>query len=91
MSAILLIILSVSALAKDKKSVVMTTEMRGKAALMLEQMAVCLRSQKTSIQCYQELQTNCSKILGEKDCPMIKDVGGVMYLEGMSDSSVPKN
>ncbi|OFZ21127.1 MAG: hypothetical protein A2202_07540 [Bdellovibrionales bacterium RIFOXYA1_FULL_36_14] len=78
-------------LAKNKTSKE-TTEIREHMAKMLEQMAVCLRSHKTSVECHQEMKTNCAKIKDIKGCPMMKDMGGMMYLEGMhDDSKEPKN
>ena len=78
-------IVSFSGFAKDDTLKASTPGMREKAALMLEQMATCLRSKKTSEQCHMEMQTNCSKIMNTQGCPMMKDVGGMMYMEGMHD------
>jgi hypothetical protein len=45
-------------------------EMREKMATLHEQMAACLRSDKSTTQCRTEMMTNCQDVMGKDGCPM---------------------
>lgn len=45
-------------------------EMREKMASIHEKMATCLRSDKEFSECRQQMQQNCSEVMGEQGCPM---------------------
>jgi hypothetical protein len=46
-------------------------EMREKMATLHEQMAACLRSDKSITQCRTEMMTNCQDVMGKDGCPMM--------------------
>lgn len=48
-----------------------TKEMREKMASLHEQMAACLRSDKSITECRQTLMRSCRDSLGPHDCPMM--------------------
>jgi hypothetical protein len=48
-----------------------TKEMREKMATLHEQMAACLRSDKSIADCRGEMAKNCGDMMGEKGCPMM--------------------
>ena len=49
----------------------MTKEMREKMAVLHEQMAACLRSDKSLADCRDEMRKSCKDSLGDQDCPMM--------------------
>ena len=87
MLVMVMTVFNYSGFAKNKTSKE-TTETREQVAKMFEQMAACLRSQKTSVECRQEMKTNCAKMMDSKGCPMMNNMGGIMYLEGMHDEKM---
>ena len=46
-------------------------EMRVKMATIHEQMAVCLRSDKSFSDCRSEMMKGCQQLMGERGCPMM--------------------
>lgn len=60
-----------------------TKEMREKMALLHEQMATCLRSDKSIAECRAEMQKNCHDTMGNQGCPMMMDMGGGTMGHGM--------
>lgn len=46
-------------------------QMRERMASIHEQMAACLRSDKAFSECRQQMQQNCSQVMGEQGCPMM--------------------
>lgn len=52
-------------------------EMRDLMAAVHQRMAACLRSDKPIAECREEMQRNCAKFMGERDCPMM-GTGGRM-------------
>ena len=46
-------------------------EMREKMATLHEQMAACLRSDKSITQCHTEMMTSCQDVVGKDGCPMM--------------------
>lgn len=76
-----------------------TKEMREKMALLHEQMAACLRSDKSISECRAEMRKNCRDMMGNQGCSMMMGMGGGMMGYGMhrpmtsntrSSSSPPK-
>lgn len=53
-------------------------EMREKMATLHERMAACLRSERTFQECREEMQKNCSNMMGERGCMM-----GMEHRRGM--------
>ncbi len=49
----------------------MSREVREKMAALHEQMASCLRSDKSVAQCHDELMKSCEEQLGTTGCPMM--------------------
>ena len=45
-------------------------EQREKMALVHEKMATCLRSDRTIEDCHNEMQSNCSEVMGKEHCQM---------------------
>src|SRR5690242_3806157 len=48
-----------------------TKETREKMALVHEQMAACLRSDKSLADCHAEMRKSCKESLGDQGCPMM--------------------
>ena len=48
-----------------------TKETRAKMATIHEQMAACLRSDKSMNDCRSEMMTACQTLLGDSGCPMM--------------------
>jgi hypothetical protein len=46
-------------------------ETREKMALLHEQMATCLRSDRAMADCRDEMRKNCQATVGERGCPMM--------------------
>jgi hypothetical protein len=46
-------------------------EMREQMATVHEKMAACLRSDKGFADCRDEMQKNCSEMMGQQACPMM--------------------
>ena len=46
-------------------------ETREKMATLHEQMAACLRSDKSITQCHTEIMTSCQDVVGKDGCPMM--------------------
>lgn len=67
----------------------MTKDQRAQMATVHEQMAACLRSDKTMSACHDEMKTACSAKNGENGCPMMMDGmmgNGMMGKNHMKDS-----
>jgi hypothetical protein len=58
--------------------------MRAKMATLHEQMAACLRSDKSFSDCRGEMMKGCQQLMGEHGCPMM-GMGG--HKQMMQDSS----
>jgi hypothetical protein len=58
-------------------------ETREKMAVLHEQMAACLRSDKSISDCHAEMRKNCQTTLGTQDCPMM---GRSMHSGGMHEA-----
>jgi hypothetical protein len=70
-----------------------TKEMRAQMATVHEQMAACLRSDKSMAHCRNEMMNNCQKIMGTQGCSMTgmgqgtKGMhGGMQYQPPASDT-----
>jgi hypothetical protein len=48
-----------------------TKETREKMAVVHEQMAACLRSDKSLAECHAEMKKGCKESLGDQGCPMM--------------------
>jgi hypothetical protein len=46
-------------------------ETRQQMAMVHEQMAQCLRSDKTFAECHTQMQTSCRAMMGAQGCPMM--------------------
>ncbi len=62
-------------------------EMRAKMATLHEQMAACLRSDKTMTECRSEMRKHCQETMGKDHCSMMDRGGGMMGHRMHSDSS----
>jgi hypothetical protein len=65
-------------------------EMRVKMATIHEQMAACLRSDKTFSDCRSEMMKGCQQLMGERGCPMMGMGMHNQMMKGAS-SSAPKD
>lgn len=71
------LLLSASAWSADPPSATSATqavpskEVREKMAVLHEQMAACLRSDKSFAECRAQMKTNCLQTLGAQGCPMM--------------------
>ena len=66
--------LSLQSMAHDmdkKEMPAMTKEQREKMATMHEQVAKCLRSDKSAEDCHEEMKKSCMD-MGEDNCPMMR-------------------
>lgn len=54
----------------------LSKETREKMAVLHEQMAACLRSEKSLLECRSAMMRSCQEQLGSDGCPMILGVGG---------------
>jgi hypothetical protein len=68
-------------------STVTTKEMRAQMATVHEQMAACLRSDKSMSHCRTEMMTSCQKIMGTQGCCMGQGAKGTHG--GMMQSQPP--
>ena len=59
-----------------------TKEMREKMALLHEQMAACLRSDKSLAECRAEMQKSCSGMMGDQGCTRMMGTGAGMMGTG---------
>jgi hypothetical protein len=64
-------------------------EMRAKMATLHEQMAACLRSDKSFSDCRREMMKDCQQLMGEHGCPMM-GMGGHNQMMRDSSSAAPK-
>jgi len=48
-----------------------TKEMRAQMAIVHEQMAACLRSDRPFAECRTEMMKSCQKLMGTQGCPMM--------------------
>ena len=62
-------------------------ETREKMAVLHEQMAACLRSDKSIADCRDEMRKNCQTTVGAQGCPMM----GMGYRGGRRTPSPPSN
>lgn len=60
---------------------------REKMAVLHEQMAACLRSDKSVADCRDEMRKNCRATVGAQDCPMM----GMGHRGGRRTPSEPSN
>ena len=66
-------------------------EMRAKMATVHEQMAACLRSDKSFSDCRSEMMKECQQLMGERGCPMMgMGSHNPMMMRGPS-SAAPKD
>jgi len=65
-------------------------EMRAKMATLHEQMATCLRSDKSFSDCRSEMMKGCQQLMGERACPMMGMGMHNQMMKGPS-SSAPKD
>lgn len=79
-TGILLITLSGAAFAANPPTSASapTKEMREKMAVLHEQMAACLRSDKSLSECRAEMQKSCHEMMGSRGCAMMMGRGGMM-------------
>lgn len=54
----------------------LSKETREKMATLHEQMAACLRSEKSLLECRAAMMRSCQEQLGSDGCPMIVGMGG---------------
>ena len=64
-------------------------EMRANMATLHEQMAACLRSDKSFSDCRREMIKGCQKLMGDHGCPMM-GMGGHNQMMRDSRSAAPK-
>jgi len=65
-------------------------EIRAKMATLHEQMAACLRSDKSFGDCRSEMMKGCQQLMGERGCPMMGMGMHNQVMKGAS-SSAPKD
>jgi hypothetical protein len=73
LAAMMLMVGTAMSLAAEPPAAMPTPskEMREKMAAIHEKMAACLRSERTFAECREEMQQNCSDMMGEQGCPMM--------------------
>lgn len=59
-----------------------TREMRESMATLHEQMAACLRSDKSISECRTEMQKHCQDVMGNQGCTRMMGTGGMMGMGG---------
>jgi hypothetical protein len=75
--AAIALLLSASAWSADPPSATSATQavpskdVREKMAALHEQMAACLRSDKSFVECRTEMKTSCLQTVGAQGCPMM--------------------
>jgi hypothetical protein len=92
-SLIASMLISAIALAADNAPVgpsEPSKEMRAKMATLHEQMATCLRSDKSFSDCRSEMMKGCQQLMGERGCPMMGMGMHNQMMKGPS-SSAPKD
>ncbi len=62
---------SIAATQSPPASTAVTKETREKMAVLHEQMATCLRSDKPLADCRAEMRKSCKESLGDQGCPMM--------------------
>ena len=62
---------SLAATAPGPAPATVTKETREKMAVVHEQMAACLRSDKSLADCHAEMRQSCKESLGDQGCPMM--------------------
>lgn len=78
-TAALLFALSSAAFATDPPAApTPTKEMRERMALLHEQMAACLRSDKSIDECRTEMMKHCHATMGNQGCTRMMGTGGMM-------------
>lgn len=84
-TGILLVTLSGAAFAANPPTAsAPTKEMREKMAVLHEQMAACLRSDKSLSECRAEMQKSCHEMMGNQGCAMMMGRRGKMGMgQGM--------
>jgi hypothetical protein len=65
-------------------------EMRAKMATIHEQMAACLRSDKSFSDCRSEMMKGCQQMMGKRGCPMM-GMGMNSQMIKETSSSAPKD
>jgi len=55
-----------------------TKEMRERMATLHEQMAACLRSEKSIHECRTEMMNHCQALMGNQGCTRMMGTGGMM-------------
>ena len=65
-------------------------DVREKMAALHEQMAACLRSDKSFAECHTEMRTNCWQTVGAQGCPMMGMGRGMGRGRMMQPPSAPK-
>lgn len=80
----LLIALSSAALAADAPAApsTPTKAMRERMATLHEQMAACLRSDKSISECRAQMQKHCQAMMGNQGCARMMGTGGMMGMGG---------
>lgn len=84
-ASLTLVALGAPALAADPAAAATgpSKAMREKMAVLHEQMAACLRSDKSMAECRSEMMKSCQHEIGKKSCPMMGMGGGMMGRGGM--------
>lgn len=62
-------------------------EMRAKMAVVHEQMAACLRTDRAMSDCHEQMMKECHRLMGESGCPMM---GMGKHMMKSSKPPVPK-
>jgi hypothetical protein len=66
-------------------------EMRQKMATVHEQMATCLRSEKSIIECRTEMMRSCHDVVGKDSCPMMDMGRGAQHHMMQTPPANPEN
>lgn len=61
--------------AADAPAIAPSKEMRGQMATLHEQMAACLRSEKSLSECRTEMMRSCQSLMGSQGCRMATGMG----------------
>lgn len=83
-AATLLIALTSAAFGADPPAApsAPTKEMRDRMATLHEQMAACLRSDKSISECRTEMQKNCQSMMGTQGCTRMMGATGMKCMGG---------
>lgn len=89
----LLIGLSSAAFAADAPTApaAPTKEMRERMATLHEQMAACLRSDKSVSECHAAMQKHCQAMMGTQGCTRMMGAGGMMGMGRGTNCPVTSN